>query len=161
MFHFRLSIQLIAIAWVMGLGVSVAEAGQIGSVSIDPPAPVVGDPITISTRMDFLTGGFVPSSFDVNFTNPNDLSVDIFISAPGRGEFVIQVLTSVLVDAPLGALDPGDYTYQVNMYEIPRGTLTSIFQGSQAGSFTVTPEPGSATLLAVAGAWLMTRKRRA
>jgi hypothetical protein len=127
-------------------------AASISSVEVLPALPSSTDPITLRAELSYPTSGFSVGSFDTTFLDTTDIRLDIFVDSPAAGDIIIPVISSEIVDAPLGVLPESAYTYTVRLFETPRGTSVFLFQGDEPGSFTVVPEP---TTLHLVGAGLL------
>lgn len=137
-------------------------ATQIQGIDVTPVTPTPADAILLQTDLLFPNTNYSIQSNDFQFLTPNEIQVDLVVLVPG---IVLPALRSETVDTPLGMLAPGDYDYTVRVFELYAPAVPGqpvqpqTLVDTQAGQFTVVPEPGSLTLLAIGG-WAVARRRR-
>jgi hypothetical protein len=128
---------------------SPAVGASIFSVAPSPSAPIDGDFVSLVAHLEYETTGFETFEILTTALGPTEFQIDIHVSSPGPGEAVLYVFTSEDVNAGLGYLSAGHYSYLVNLILYPRTTGQTILADSVSGSFTVTgaPEPDALALL--------------
>ncbi len=142
---FRIGIVVVAV----GLAAGVAQAIP-RSASTTPDVPTATDIVILRTEMVWNSSGFSVTGQSLTFVSPTSIEINIAVSAPGRDDLTLAVITEDVVTTSLGILPVGTYTFTITEMLMPRGIDPGFGPDRQlTGQFFVVPEPSSALLLGV------------